>query len=1087
MASSPQDQKSSGLFQSASKSSKSDTRSAASGQAEDVRLAPVGPTVHGISAGASQLGGAAHSMTSEDSYMGAFGRNSNGKPSSPHAPFSTAPVSNKYPSRPPHFAFPQPGSPTGFSSSAAPGAHLLGNPPRSSGYPHQLPHNTGFSFGIGTSSINPPRDPGLFQQTSSQHSFSIPPSSKEPMSRLLGFNAGNTSAHSATKSSGSSIPSPRSSEQPISPSKDDTNNGASNHVQRSSVGPSWSGQSRRSPILGDADRETREKEHKEKEKVTRSHIEVLNRPAYRSTPSSSPPIHANNPKDALLLPTGSSQHPPASSRSSATLASSARPQSGEDRREVIRLNAGSESNPIQAAGQPILERREPRPYGFSFHNPSAVSPVGPLPGVGSSSGHKRSEGIKSASGSPVRAGYASHSGMTSLPSPAMPAVVPVPASRKYGLVHATSSLPPVPSSGGTNSHSQPGQQHRHSSGTGGMKVIEPMDISSGSSNLSQQSAHSHSHQHTHHPHSHPLLLPPQHQYQHQHQHQHQPMVSSTLLPPPPPPPPAPPPSMILSNSNSSTSASSRKSKSHRYTVPPSIPSSTTTSSLLRPEFNPTLLSSAPNPTVRSPFLISLPREVPYLGKFVYGGQGWILPCEVGEKAHELMRVPAGGGSARSARGGSGGGGRVEVIIPSGFLGTGWTLKSKMGGGGSSVDKPSIFGTDGWNALVDSIGRERSLWGTEVYTDDSDLVALLVHAGWIVPASESDNVNDKPDGARVRTEAEAEVEAEGREGDRLGGNGNGRSSDSDLWRESGALRVTLRVVGRLIRYIGTERNGVKSRGWGNGHDGGSLVVEGVTRVERTNRTSSLSRRTKKARMTQAIQLRTESIKEDNSAVINIHVWGGAGFKYSQAGIQSSFNNALYNAFASLSLPTENGPLGEVPDGFDTGFRTQDLYLENPDERYRLTLSTSIESDLSTGTNSPRFSIYVLPKRSSTTYPFLRPLDSYVSPMQEQTAQKDTHMATEGEGKQEELLGESTVGPSDLEWVEMGLVVRDSSSVSSSSFTAGATLGESANKIGIEGQIGDGEGKEGQGAGQVRTGWFCKIESYWWAPRLSDRTE
>jgi hypothetical protein len=50
------------------------------------------------------------------------------------------------------------------------------------------------------------------------------------------------------------------------------------------------------------------------------------------------------------------------------------------------------------------------------------------------------------------------------------------------------------------------------------------------------------------------------------------------------------------------------------------------------------------------------------------------------------------------------------------------------------------------------------------------------------------------------------------------------SDSDL------VNVTVRLVPSLVRYYATERNGVITRAWGNGHDGASIVVEGVERVK-----------------------------------------------------------------------------------------------------------------------------------------------------------------------------------------------------------------------------------------------------------------
>jgi len=147
----------------------------------------------------------------------------------------------------------------------------------------------------------------------------------------------------------------------------------------------------------------------------------------------------------------------------------------------------------------------------------------------------------------------------------------------------------------------------------------------------------------------------------------------------------------------------------------------------------------------------------------------------------------------------GAGGRVEVFIASVFLGTGWSVKGEDANEGGGLGG----GGEGWKSLLESLSEERRVWGTEVYTDDSDLVGVLVHSGWVVPKFTS----------------VASMYG-----------GGGEEEEKRMRRRGGGVKVTLRMVGRLVRYVSTERNGVRSRGWGNGHDGGSLVVESVVRVE-----------------------------------------------------------------------------------------------------------------------------------------------------------------------------------------------------------------------------------------------------------------
>lgn len=158
-----------------------------------------------------------------------------------------------------------------------------------------------------------------------------------------------------------------------------------------------------------------------------------------------------------------------------------------------------------------------------------------------------------------------------------------------------------------------------------------------------------------------------------------------------------------------------------------------------------------------------------VGHEVYGGSEWSI-AQTRSTGHDAE------------------GGIVVVRVGGGFLGTRWKVRGEPG-----WDDAKPTGGDGaivglgW-APGGQAQRERRIWGTDVYSDDSDLGLVLVHAGWI-----------RWGGAPTR-------------------------SDDDI------VHVTLRIVPRLVRYTATERNGVVTRAWGNGHDGSSIVVEGVERVK-----------------------------------------------------------------------------------------------------------------------------------------------------------------------------------------------------------------------------------------------------------------
>lgn len=266
----------------------------------------------------------------------------------------------------------------------------------------------------------------------------------------------------------------------------------------------------------------------------------------------------------------------------------------------------------------------------------------------------------------------------------------------------------------------------------------------------------------------------------------QPQAAHALMHPPQPPAPT-------SSMRGGPSSSRKTNRPHGTSLTPSSSFGQPGSLPVNGRHEPDLpsLAAVPNPQVRTPFLLTtLARQAPFLGRFVYGGPQWLFPSDISRKGTELAETPGPGLQ-------NGSGGKIEIVVPAGYLGSGWALRTSSQG-------PDAAPNEGWKQLLAGINLERRVWGTEVYTDDSDLVGVLVHGGWIVPAP-------------VVTDEAAAV----------GEDGKRRRSTQP--KEAG-LRVELRVVGRLLRFIGTDRHGVRSRGWGNGHDGASIIVENVSRIE-----------------------------------------------------------------------------------------------------------------------------------------------------------------------------------------------------------------------------------------------------------------
>ncbi|RKP09890.1 histone deacetylation protein Rxt3-domain-containing protein [Thamnocephalis sphaerospora] len=119
----------------------------------------------------------------------------------------------------------------------------------------------------------------------------------------------------------------------------------------------------------------------------------------------------------------------------------------------------------------------------------------------------------------------------------------------------------------------------------------------------------------------------------------------------------------------------------------------------------------------------------------------------------------------------------------------------------------------WLTYTNPSVRQRRLWGTDVYTDDSDVVAVIIHAGHYTPPS--------PHPLLQQQQWHMDTEAAPTEVSRPSRGILDQFPPYDLV-------VTLRVVPRLNRYTGTVRNYVRSRDWPH-HDGASFVVESVERL------------------------------------------------------------------------------------------------------------------------------------------------------------------------------------------------------------------------------------------------------------------
>jgi hypothetical protein len=135
---------------------------------------------------------------------------------------------------------------------------------------------------------------------------------------------------------------------------------------------------------------------------------------------------------------------------------------------------------------------------------------------------------------------------------------------------------------------------------------------------------------------------------------------------------------------------------------------------------------------------------------------------------------------------------------------------------------------------ENIHKNRFLEGTDVYTDDSDPIAMLIHCGWLRgewPGDVDVEMLDLPP-----TSEDAAVEEEYIK----------KPEVPLLPPESKDLQVTLLILPPLKTYQGCVKYGLRSRDWQSGeqHDGYSWMVHKIRWVDESS--SSGVKRSGKAR-------------------------------------------------------------------------------------------------------------------------------------------------------------------------------------------------------------------------------------------------
>lgn len=143
--------------------------------------------------------------------------------------------------------------------------------------------------------------------------------------------------------------------------------------------------------------------------------------------------------------------------------------------------------------------------------------------------------------------------------------------------------------------------------------------------------------------------------------------------------------------------------------------------------------------------------------------------------------------------------------------------------------------------------KRKVWGTEIYTDDSDVVAALYHAGFI-PTTMYGEMGGLPEDAKCvdkKATKVADLSATLKDNTNKEFDFGAKSTTDGPTPSSvdadGDCLVTLLILPRLKLYRGTFRNGYNSRSWLTKHDGVSFAIQEVKFIPRGDIESTYSLR------------------------------------------------------------------------------------------------------------------------------------------------------------------------------------------------------------------------------------------------------
>lgn len=198
---------------------------------------------------------------------------------------------------------------------------------------------------------------------------------------------------------------------------------------------------------------------------------------------------------------------------------------------------------------------------------------------------------------------------------------------------------------------------------------------------------------------------------------------------------------------------------------------------------------------------------------------------------------------------------------------------------------------------EEITSRRALWGTDVYSDDSDIIAACIHGGW-VRGEWPEDIDVSLLGLEIESpEAEkndAAVNGFSREEGHLMVNGK---SEKDIVLNEPPLKgpmtppancdlhVTILILPALEKYSSSVRWGIMSREWEATHDGLSFMILSIKWVHGVDTAKEASGKGRRMRMKQAFD--NEEVDEETSSSRSLENGNGYDHVTSNGEFRESF--------------------------------------------------------------------------------------------------------------------------------------------------------------------------------------------------------